>query len=286
MSGVVKQKENFDLAQEIIPLDESFPVFMFSYNISKDPISFLHSHNVLELGICMKGSGIFIIEKTIHAYEAGDMIFIGPKVYHRAKSSRGMDDLWHFIYFDPATWGFPDYPETIGTVVGKQNEPVLHNLLMALYEEMRELRLNRKEIIKGLVFSISAWIQRLASVDVDAGFTHPNVHLPGLDNRILKAIDLMITAEGYQHSIPELAENSCLSESQFRNLFRSQVGMSPKNFQMRLVMKIAMNMLREDRLRIIDIAQECGFSSLSSFNRQFKMETGLAPQQWKNMHPR
>lgn len=276
-----KQKDTFELTQETIPLDGSFPVFMFSYNISKDPISFLHNHNVLELGICMKGSGIFIIGKTVHAYEAGDMILIGPRLYHRAKSSRGMDDLWHFIYFDPSAWGVPDYPETIGTVVGKQQESVLHSLLMALYEELREQKPHRQQVVEGLITAISAYAGRIASVGATNGFLQTDIPLQGLDNRILRAIDLIITADGYQHSIPELAQDSCLSESQFRNLFSRQVGMSPKNFQMRLVMKIAMNLLREDRLRIIDISQECGFSSLSSFNRQFKMETGMTPQQWK-----
>jgi AraC-like DNA-binding protein len=44
---------------------------------------------------------------------------------------------------------------------------------------------------------------------------------------------------------------------------------------------MAMVELRRGERAIGDLALACGFVSLSSFNRQFKRQTGLAPREWR-----
>ena len=91
----------YSLSQERVALDPRFPIHLLSFSDPQDPISNLHSHDALELGVCLRGNGVFIIGNTIHPYEEGDMIAIGPGVYHRAKSGIGMQDLWDFVFFHP-----------------------------------------------------------------------------------------------------------------------------------------------------------------------------------------
>ena len=100
-----------------------------------------------------------------------------------------------------------------------------------------------------------------------------------MDKRIARAIDLI--QQEPRLGIRELAKKCCLSESQFRHVFKQLFGMPPKQFQTKLKIQMAMNQLKAKNTSVLDISCECGFESLSSFNRHFKNETGLSPLKWR-----
>lgn len=83
--------------------------------------------------------------------------------------------------------------------------------------------------------------------------------------------------------ISDIAYQCCLSESHFRRLFKDQIGISPKEYQTDVKLKVAMAMLRDKKKSILDIALECGFDSLCNFNRQFKNKTGQPPSVWRKI---
>jgi len=270
----------YSFSDEHISLDPDFPVFMFSFSVSHDPIRNLHCHDVLELGLCLKGNGIFIIGNAIQPYEAGDVIAIGPEVYHRAKSGAGMEDLWYFLYFNPEDWEAPANTPGIGKLVGHGEDAGLSLLMTMLTDEIRDRLPDCKTGIRGLIITIMVLISRLERASVEDTMRRDS--LPQvIDERINKAMDIMISAENHQLGIRELANRCNLSEPHFRHLFKEQVGMSPKHFKTKLQINMAMNMLKDKDLRVVDISEECGFESLSSLNRLFKKETGFAPLQWR-----
>ena len=271
----------FSLSQKNIFLKPEFPVYMFSYSVSQDPIENLHCHNVLELGVCFKGRGIFIIDNNIYTYEEGSMVFIAPGIYHRAKSSAGREDQWQFLYFDPEDWSCPPYPPDASQMLARREDPELYSLMTILMNEIRLQRKNHVQIVKGLISSVSVLLERSIDDLKRVKYEDSLSPLAGVDERITRVMDLMINAEARQFTIRELSESCYLSESRFRHVFKEQVGISPKHFQSKLKLRTAMNMLRNKKMKIVDISFECGFHSLSSFNRQFKLETGLSPLQWR-----
>ena len=108
------QSKALDYSHSEIPvdLDPEFPISMFQWSVEQEPIRDLHAHNVLEMGICLRGNGIFVIDNTIQPYERGDVAAIGPGVYHRAKSGFGVHDLWFFVFLNPSHWSARPYPAT------------------------------------------------------------------------------------------------------------------------------------------------------------------------------
>jgi AraC-like DNA-binding protein len=82
-------------------------------------------------------------------------------------------------------------------------------------------------------------------------------------------------------SISQIANECCLSESYFRQLFNKQIGISPKEYQTKLKIKKAMSLLLYSNDKILKIALDSGFDSLSNFNRSFKKIVGKSPYLWK-----
>ena len=67
-----------------IKLGDDLPANLSSVYIQRDKtISNLHFHNHHELGVCLEGAGIFVVEGKILPFKANDCIFIADRNAHR-----------------------------------------------------------------------------------------------------------------------------------------------------------------------------------------------------------
>ena len=82
-------------------LPDDFPVHVFYYVQPDDPITQLHRHNFLEIGLCHSGEGIFIVEDKVLPYSAGDVTIINEKELHLARSRKGTVSNWSYVNCDP-----------------------------------------------------------------------------------------------------------------------------------------------------------------------------------------
>ena len=83
-----------------IPLPAEFPVHVFSYVQGFRDWSRLHFHNGVEIGLCLEGEGLFLIENRILPFSAGDISLIFPDQPHIARSGPGAPSRWYFITVD------------------------------------------------------------------------------------------------------------------------------------------------------------------------------------------
>lgn len=83
-------------------------------------------------------------------------------------------------------------------------------------------------------------------------------------------------------SAKELADVAAYSEQHFHRIFKQVVGESIHQYVRRTRMEYAANQLMFDpRSSVLEIANKCGFNSLSSFSRAFKATFEMAPGQWR-----
>ncbi len=101
--------------------------------------------------------------------------------------------------------------------------------------------------------------------------------------RVLKRI-----AMGLGDPVPnaELAQLCGMSAAHFSREFRRAVGLPPHQYLMKLRLERASAALRSGDTRIVDIAQECGFTNASHFSRAFAAQFGVAPAQFRQQHRR
>lgn len=82
-------------------------------------------------------------------------------------------------------------------------------------------------------------------------------------------------------SVDDLAAQAQLGVVRFRQLFRQEVGVSPKEFLIARRIRRAADLLLDGRDRIADIARQTGFSNEFYFSHAFKRATGLSPSQYR-----
>ncbi len=82
-------------------------------------------------------------------------------------------------------------------------------------------------------------------------------------------------------TIDDAASQLGMSRRQFTQRFRQVTGETWLAFVRRLCIGHAQRLLRDTTIPITSVAFECGFDDLSTFYRQFKRQTGVAPGIWR-----
>ncbi|EGQ9190092.1 AraC family transcriptional regulator [Vibrio parahaemolyticus] len=83
-------------------------------------------------------------------------------------------------------------------------------------------------------------------------------------------------------SAKELADVAAYSEQHFHRIFKDVVGESIHQYIRRTRMEYAANQLMFDiGSSVLDIANKCGFNSVSSFSRAFKATFAMSPGAWR-----
>ena len=82
---------------------------------------------------------------------------------------------------------------------------------------------------------------------------------------------------------PESLSQSCgISYSYLKKLFVRQFGMSPKQYEIRLRMNYACDLLRTGQYTVAQVAEQCGYRDIYYFSRQFKSQMGIPPGQFRS----
>lgn len=268
---------NFTYSDVHIHLPADFPLEMIEWKVSHDPISELHHHDCFEIGICFDGYGLYILDGKVYTYQKGDIVAVGPNVYHRAHTESSDNDLWAFIFFRPENWSTASLSENVYLVIPQSDNPFLHDLVEQVYQEIKSMKLESNRIAGACMSVVVPILSRTA----EYYGIKKNPELTDIDFRIQMAMNCLMEKENLNMSVKELADKCNISVSYLRDLFKRQVGMSPKEFQIEVRMKRAQSLIRCTNLRMVDIAFECGFNSISSFNRQFYDRYRITPYQMK-----
>ncbi len=108
-------------------------------------------------------------------------------------------------------------------------------------------------------------------------------HRPAPGNPILESVHRFVSANlGQSFAVSDCARAAGLSESRLRAVYREATGMSLGRYVAQLRLNRATGLLRRSRMRVKEIAAECGYESLFSFSRAFRREFGLSPRSYRN----
>jgi AraC-like DNA-binding protein len=253
---------------------------------SDEPIRELHFHDALEIGYCVKGTGTFFVGAKILPYKSGDMTIITDLEMHRCQSARGTVSSWAWFFFQPALLleknfsGLYDYDPN--SYAGSDFQNVIsgdqHPELISIVKEMIAEAGRKKDMDTcSLTALVIVLLNRLARVYAKPG---QKVMTPKREDleRISPALNYINLNYQQTMTIPQLASLCHMSVRNFQLVFMRLMECSPQEYLIRTRVRTAQGLLRGTDKQITEIAFECGFQSLSGFNRSFKKVVGTSPR--------
>lgn len=254
-------------------------------------IDFLHFHNYMEIGYCYDGVGELVLgEQTYHF--TGDEFTVIPKNYpHTTNSEPGTISRWEYLFID-VDGVLSDLYQRMGNTKRMnymlqrisseaifqkaENRPKLAGIIRKLIEIMRNTEEFYVEESKGVLAELLVNIAR--ENKSDGKTTEPGRRMAP---PIARAMDYITLHYMEPVRIDELASWCHISETHFRRLFSECMNMSPLEYINLVRVQTACNYLKNTDQSIIDIANKCGFTTPSTFNRNFRQVTGVSPSEWR-----
>ncbi|HEX8173826.1 MAG TPA: helix-turn-helix domain-containing protein [Pyrinomonadaceae bacterium] len=102
-----------------------------------------------------------------------------------------------------------------------------------------------------------------------------------MNPRVQKVVHLIQKDLGRKVTLTEMARSVGLSVEHLRELFKSEIGMTPIQYQKRLRLLEAKRLLEDTFLNVQEIVVRVGLSDDSHFVRDFKKLYGLTPAQYR-----
>ena len=281
-SSLRKFLDNPDIPDHVSPFGRLWT------NIPDHQTNWLHQHGFLEIGRCVKGSGIFHINDKIARIKEPCASIIYPGMWHSAQSTPSDESVWNFLYVDLNFFLSRIHESALSSIKGLQWEnydfPVIMNrseypsiafLTDMIFDEASNKREDAIEMLTGLIEVLLIEHSRLMK--------NRDGKIPNLNafKRISPAISYMDAHYSENIRVDDLAQLCFVSTATLRRYFQDLLNMSPISYLHKLRVKQAANMLITSNKSVMDISLETGYPTLSSFNRQFGAYYGISPREYR-----
>jgi AraC-like DNA-binding protein len=246
-----------------------------------------HFHPEYELVLNTKGSGTRIIGDNVQLFDQYDMVFLAGNIPHCWNYIKSSDSAREkhgiMIHFKL---------KSLGEQFLSQYE--MHSLKELLIESERGIAfsvedarkaenllvkmINDKGIDK--IIDFLSVIKILCSAEKKSYLCSGNYKL-SFDEKGNKKMSDIYTyiRENYNKpiSLKRISKIARMSPDSFRRFFKKNSGAGFLEYLNRVRTNKACYLLRETSFHVKDISVECGFGSISNFNRQFRKAEGVSP---------
>lgn len=248
----------------------------------------MHFHNYLEIGYCYYGEGNMVMGDRQCEY-SGEMFTVIPKNQpHCTRSESHKVSRWEYLFIDVEGFLnqiYADKPVMAQRLAERINcQPFIKSLhectrigslILNVLEEMRSQEEFYKESVQGHLLSLLVEIARISQHDVKWQFSEQNT------GRITKTLDYIAQHYAEEIRVETLAELCHVSETHFRRVFEKVMNTTPVEYMNMVRIQKACTLLKETTKSIEEIREKVGFSTASTFNRNFKRIVGMSPGQWR-----
>lgn len=262
-------------------------------NYGRD-IDYLHFHNYLEIGYCYSGEGYMVLGGEEYRFCGNEFTVIPSNYLHTTNSDPGNMSRWEYLFVDVTGLMrklYPDNPVRGEPLVRRINSRALFEkgssspgqvqMLRRVFELVRKGEEFCQEEAEGLLLAFLSEIARK-----NAGPSDKNERFsPGSgqkqNNVISRVLDYISDHYGEPLRVEDLAGYAHLSETHFRRVFSSCMRMGPLEYVNLVRVQTACEYLKKTDDPVCMIAEKCGFSTNSTFNRNFKRIMGVSPAEWR-----
>lgn len=269
-------------------VDDDFPIhIMRNYLETKAPP--IHTHDQFEIGYCVSGNGIFFVRDKIYPFKGGDISVIFPGERHIAQTIAAEKTIWYFLSIDMDKMysfdmmhtselyhRFISNPANHGGIFRGGENPEIEEIIKTLVDEILEKPVEYVYMCRVLLSKLILLMTRSPLNEGEKSAAEMS------GEPIMPAILYIISHYDTDVQASELAEMCHLSEGHMRRLFVSALGYSPLEYLHRIRINYACALLHSDSGQsVCSIAEEVGYTTLSSFYRRFKKYVGCMPGEYE-----
>jgi AraC-like DNA-binding protein len=256
-----------------------------------DTSGFWHFHPEYELVLNIKSNGTRIIGDSVELFDQYDMVFFSGNIPH----------CWNYYQHNSAL------PEKHGIMVHFKLSSIGDPFLSQ--HELHDLKDLLNAADRGIVFAVD-------DAKKAEQYLVQMINNKGIDKMIsfFNLIKIMITSERREYlcsenyklafdergnkrmadvytyirenyfkpiSLDDISKVAGMSPISFSRYFKKNCGAGFVEYLNRVRTNKACYLLRETEYQVHDIAMECGFASISNFNKQFRKTEGISPKDYR-----
>jgi len=225
----------------------------------------LHLHGSFELVAVFRGQMRMTVDKTEYTLQAGDALLIFPNQLHSILP--GGNEQHMICIFSPTL--IQGYAKLHA---GSLPESSLFRPDPFYLEKLRTLQGQSHIAAKGLLYSLCGEFDRQGEF------------IPATKGSDALLRDIFLFVEENFHadcSLSRLSQTTSYHYVYLSRYFKQCTGLSFVDYVNQFRIEHACYLLRSSPLPVLQIAYDCGFSSLRSFNRNFKQITGVTPSKYR-----
>ena len=280
----------------VYPFDRSFPIDVGFHKASGPRLVRLNRHEFFEIIYIYAGkTNIQVRDRTLPA-ESGDLVVIGPNLYHRV-SHKPHDDLklvsMNFqpeiarsgkaagedeYYLSPFLYQGSDFPHVISKRENLSGE--VFELILKIYRELpASTLLNRMAIrtyLKMILFLLfKHYANRIGSVEM-LDCERKNLE------RLQPVFDLLEHSFAQPLKVQDAARVCAMSSSHFMRFFKVTIGQTFGSYLTSFRIAKAQCLLMNREVSIAEISHQVGFCSQSYFGEVFRALVGTTPRSYRH----
>lgn len=256
-----------------------------------------HTHSFIEIVYIYDGSGYQTVNGVTYSVERGDLIFLNIGDIHAHYTNEKMGIINLFI--DPdffhneivkkeisldifALTCYKEYNDNVNCIpprvkfFGKKRIEIetFFDLMMEEFDAKTE----------GYLFALKGYINILLPKIIRIINTDTHVNMSRKFNKITPEM-LQIIRQNYNKKVnlKELAHNSYYTPAYFSKIFKECFGKNVTEYINEIRISEAIKLMQETSQSIENIAHTVGYKSKKHFYKNFKLQTGMTPSQYKDI---
>jgi AraC-like DNA-binding protein len=273
-------------------LEPEFPLRVLEYETAPDDL--MHSHDYLEIALCLEGTGEFSFGQREDPIEPGDVFLIDNSDAHVALPDPGVRLRLLLVLFLPEFIAAPGcrpfdsaYLRVFDDVATGSRRIPHHS---SLARELRPILFELKAAAEGGDPSdrhlVDANLRRLLGVVIkDRGRIGAQADVAA-EVQVQLSPALAYVGDHFREAITlgQIAETMHLSASRTRHLFKNATTVGFKEYVTKLRMAEAKRLLLQTDVNICEIACAVGYSNTYQFYKVFKRYTSMSPADYRHYY--
>lgn len=277
----------------ITPPDQSFLVryeeIPYTYN-------HFHYHDEYELLYNIENCGTRFLGDSIHRFDNGDLVLVGPNIphywhsdekYFQDKDLKAKVVLVQFmkVFFEMSLFQLPEM-KLVGDLLSRAAQGI------QIYGKEAELignKLQRLPFLEGWK-KMTQMIEILCEMSeakryrllASHGFSH--ARWLGNEEKISKIFNYMVSNYQKELNLKEMASYVHMNETAFCRYFKQSTSRTFSDILNEIRIGFACKALINTDKSISEVAYDCGYLNVPYFNRVFKKTKNTTPLQYRNIY--